>query len=64
VPPYTPDVGDNFEDIEEDDAELHDPWDQVLNQESEDSDTSVPEVIDTELEEFKSSIPRNWDAGF
>ncbi|CAG9329651.1 unnamed protein product [Blepharisma stoltei] len=64
VPPYTPDVGDNFEDIEEDDAELHEPWDQVLNQESEDSDMSIPEVIDTELEEFKSSIPRNWDAGF
>lgn len=64
VPPYTPDVGDNLEDVEEDYAEQQEPWDQMLNQDSEESENSMPEIIDTELEEFKLSIPRNWDQGF
>ena len=36
----------------------------MLEQDSQESESNSPEVYDTELEEFKMSIPPDWDNGF
>jgi cGMP-dependent protein kinase len=64
VPPYTPDVGDMYEDIEEDQYMTYSRWDEMLDKYSEESEDSLPDIHDTELDEFKSTIPQDWDIGF
>ena len=65
TPPYTPDVGDLNEEAEgfEFDRDKETPWDELLSQMSEDTDDEE-EIEDMELEEFKKTIPQNWDSGF
>ena len=65
TPPYTPDVGELNEEAEgfEYDREKEKPWDELLSQMSEDTDDSE-EIEDAELEEFKRTIPEDWDLGF
>jgi hypothetical protein len=36
----------------------------MLDRISEESDTELPEVLDTDIEEYKSSIPQYWDERF
>jgi cGMP-dependent protein kinase len=64
VAPYTPDVGDMHEELEDEPNEPSSPWDQMLDRISEESDTELPEVLDTDIEEYKSSIPQYWDERF
>ena len=67
VPPYTPDVGDEIEEIEDLSGHSEDEeacWDEILDQDSKESQHNSPEIFDTELEEFKMSIPQDWDSGF
>ena len=67
--PYTPDVGDVKDEADElsqhsieDDEDR--AWDDLLDQDSKESMHNSPEIFDTELEEFKISIPPDWDNGF
>ena len=64
VPPYRPDIGNPNEDLLEDLDEPQSPWDLQLNQASEESIDSLPDICDTEIEEYKKSIPINWDQQF
>jgi cGMP-dependent protein kinase 1 len=64
VPPYTPDIGDVQGEAEDQSAVSIDHWDEILDQDSLESENNTPEVHDTELEEFKMSIPNDWDNGF
>ena len=63
IPPYTPDVGDVIEDFDDESNKSQDNWDEVLDQDSLENEVS-PDVCDTELEEFKLTIPVDWDNGF
>ena len=64
VPPYTPDLGKTLEEIEDEVTGADENWDHLLNKDSEESEYNSPEINDTELEEFKMSIPVDWDNGF
>lgn len=65
-PPYKPDIPD----VNENDDELEDlddsqaPWDKQLDEASNNTSDSLPEVVDTEIEEYKKTIPYNWDQQF
>jgi hypothetical protein len=65
-PPYKPDIpdirdnDDEFEDLDESQA----PWDKQLDEASNNTSDSLPEVLDTEIEEYKKTIPYNWDQQF
>ena len=39
-------------------------WDEILDRDSGESEQDSAEIFDTELEEFKMSIPQDWDNGF
>lgn len=64
TPPYRPDIGDPGEDVQDDLDQPQTPWDVQLIQASEDTSDSLPEVLDTEIEEYKKTIPFNWDQQF
>lgn len=64
VPPYTPDVGDMYEDVDDEQYMTYSRWDEMLDKYSEESEDSLPDIHDTELEEFKSTIPKDWDMAF
>ena len=64
VPPYKPDIGEPGEDPQEDLDEPLSPWDLQLNQDSEETSDSLPDICDTEIEEYKKTIPYNWDQQF
>lgn len=64
VAPYTPDVGDMYEELEDEPNTPADPWDYLLDQLSDESDTELPEIIDQDLLEYKNSIPPYWDERF
>ncbi|OMJ91870.1 hypothetical protein SteCoe_5550 [Stentor coeruleus] len=64
TPPYKPDIGEIGEDCQDDLDEPQSPWDMQLNQDSEDTSDSLPEICDTEIEEYKKTIPFNWDQQF
>lgn len=64
TPPYRPDIGEVGEDCQDDLDEPQSPWDMQLNQDSEDTSDSLPEICDTEIEEYKKTIPFNWDQQF
>ena len=64
VPPYRPDIGEAEELIQEDLDEPPSPWDLQLNQASEETSDSLPDVFDTEIEDYKKTIPANWDQQF
>ena len=65
-PPYKPDIpsindnDDDFEDLDESQA----PWDKQLDEASNNTSDSLPDVLDTEIEEYKKTIPYNWDQQF
>lgn len=64
IAPYTPDVGEMYEEIDEEPLTPVDPWDYLLDKMSEDSDSDIPEIVDSDLLEYKNSIPSYWDERF
>ena len=64
VPPYKPDIGEPGEELLDDLDEPVSPWDLQLNQASEETSDSLPDICDTEIEEYKKTIPYNWDQQF
>ena len=64
VAPYTPDIGDALEEVEEESMNSARNWDEILDRDSGESEQDSAEIFDTELEEFKMSIPQDWDNGF
>ena len=63
APPYKPEVGE-LEDLQEDLDEPESPWDLQIGEDSEDTSDSFPEVHDTEIENYKKTIPSIWDQEF
>ena len=61
--PYKPDVGEVWRELE-DSFEEDETWDYMISLESKQSEEELFEVCDTELEEFKKSIPVNWEEYF
>lgn len=65
-PPYKPDIPD----VNENDDELEDldesqaPWDKQLDEASINTSESLPDIVDAEIEEYKKTIPYNWDQQF
>ena len=66
VPPFTPDIGDMTEELEEEEEEFE-SWDSLLEMHEgrffERKDHDI-EVIDSDMEEYRNSIPVNWDEEF
>ena len=64
LPPYKPTIKDELENYENILNE-EDSWDDIIKNDSEDSDYSDDdESCDTEIEEYKKTIPHNWDQQF
>lgn len=59
--PYTPDVGEALDDIDE---ELVDENQDLVDRESAESLNNPIEINDPELDEYRKSIPLDWDAQF
>jgi cGMP-dependent protein kinase len=59
--PYTPDVGEPLDDIDED---MVDENQDLIERESADSASSPIEINDPELDEYRLTIPLDWDANF
>lgn len=60
-PPYTPDVGDPLDDMDE---ELIDENKNVIDNESNQSMENPIEINDPELDEYRKTMPANWDSDF
>ena len=60
-PPYTPDVGDPLDDMDE---ELIDENKNVIDNESNQSMENPIEINDPELDEYRKTMPVNWDSDF
>lgn len=59
--PYIPDVGEPLEELDED---LIEENDNLIDRESNESSQNPIEINDPELDEYRKSMPSNWDADF
>ena len=63
IPPFKPDVP-NPTDCDDDDGDESESWDEMLNNDSQDSSNSIPEINDDEIALYKSQIQPDWDKAF
>jgi cGMP-dependent protein kinase 1 len=63
VPPYKPDLEGKNEEIGVEEGEEN-SWDDIIENESQGSSDSLPEIYDAEISEYKKMIPLSWDREF
>lgn len=63
IPPFKSSTDENFE-SQESLTDQIETWDIAIQNDTEESSESLPEICDSEIEEYSSMIPSNWDDAF
>ena len=63
TPPFKPDTEDIFDSFNEN-SEDFEGWDSLIENDSEESSDDLPDIFDSEIEEYKKTILPDWDEVF